>query len=107
MWFERFVIIVTSIHRDYIPSSWTYFSPTWVDIGIFIGTMGIFMTCFVLFCKFMPVVALAEVKMILKSMGDQYLAKTAKEENMEFEKYKNVDISGLSGAGHGLKHEKE
>jgi molybdopterin-containing oxidoreductase family membrane subunit len=42
MWFERFVIIVTSLHRDYLPSSWTMFYPTWVDIGIFIGTLGIF-----------------------------------------------------------------
>jgi molybdopterin-containing oxidoreductase family membrane subunit len=46
MWFERFVI-VTSLHRDYLPSSWTMFSPTFVDIGIFIGTIGFF---FVLFC---------------------------------------------------------
>jgi len=94
MWFERFVIIVTSLHRDFLPSAWTYFSPTWVDIGIFVGTLGIFMTCFVLFCKFMPVVALAEVKMILKAMGDQYLAKTAKEEGLDFNKYKDVPIGG-------------
>jgi molybdopterin-containing oxidoreductase family membrane subunit len=44
MWFERFVIIVTSLHRDYLPSSWTMFSPTF-DIGIFIGTIGFFF-CF-------------------------------------------------------------
>ena len=46
MWFERFVIIVTSLHRDYLPSSWTMFSPTFVDIGIYIGTIGFFFVLF-------------------------------------------------------------
>ena len=46
MWFERFVIIVTSLHRDYLPSSWTMFSPSFVDIGIFIGTIGFFFVLF-------------------------------------------------------------
>ena len=48
MWFERFVIIVTSLHRDYLPSSWSMFSPTFVDIGIFMGTIGIFFVLFLL-----------------------------------------------------------
>ena len=48
MWFERFVIIVTSIHRDFLPSSWGYFSPTWVDITLFIGTIGLFVFLFLL-----------------------------------------------------------
>lgn len=72
MWFERFVIIVTSLHRDYIPSSWTYFHPTWVDIGIFIGTIGIFFVLFLLFARFFPVLALNELKTILKSSGESY-----------------------------------
>lgn len=67
MWFERFVIIVTSLHRDYLPSSWVMYGPTWVEIGIFIGTMGLFFTCFFLFSKFLPVVNMAEVKGIIKS----------------------------------------
>ena len=49
MWFERYVIIVTSIHRDYDPSSWGEFHPTSVDVGIFIGTLGIFFTLFLAF----------------------------------------------------------
>jgi len=77
MWFERFVIIVTSLHRDFIPSSWSYYQPTWVEIGIFVGTMGLFMTLFLLFCKFAPVVAVAEVKSILKTSGDQYMNRQA------------------------------
>ncbi len=72
MWFERFVIIATTLARDYLPSSWSYYSPTWVEIGIFLGTMGLFMTLYLLFTRVAPVVAIAEVKSILKTAGDQY-----------------------------------
>lgn len=65
MWFERFVIIATSLHRDFLPSSWGYFTPTWIDVAIFVGTLGVFMTLFLLFAKFLPVIAIAEVKGIL------------------------------------------
>jgi len=70
MWFERFVIIVTSLHRDYLPSSWTMFHPTFVDIGIFLGTIGIFFTLFLLFSRTFPVIALNELKTILKSTSE-------------------------------------
>lgn len=72
MWFERFVIIVTSIHRDFIPSSWSMFYPTFVDIGIFIGTIGIFFVLFLLFARFFPVLALNELKSILRVSGEKY-----------------------------------
>jgi len=72
MWFERFVIIVTSLHRDYIPANWTWFHPTWVDIGVFVGTIGLFFTLFLLFTRFFPVLALNELKSILKSSGEAY-----------------------------------
>lgn len=62
MWFERFVIIVTSLHRGYLPSSWTMFSPTWVDIGIFVGTLGLFFLLFLLYARSFPMIAQAEVK---------------------------------------------
>src|SRR5437667_2658047 len=62
MWFERFVIIVTSLHRDYIPSNLGYYSPTWVDACQFIGTIGLFLTLFLLFMRFLPMIAIAEVK---------------------------------------------
>jgi molybdopterin-containing oxidoreductase family membrane subunit len=62
MWFERFVIIVTSLHRDYMPSNWAIYSPTWVDIWQFIGTFGLFMTLFLLFMRFLPAIAIGEVK---------------------------------------------
>jgi molybdopterin-containing oxidoreductase family membrane subunit len=73
MWFERFVIIVTSLHRDYLPSSWTMFSPTFVDIGIFIGTIGFFFVLFLLYARTFPVIAQAEVKTILKATGQNYI----------------------------------
>ncbi|REJ84990.1 MAG: hydrogenase [Bacteroidetes bacterium] len=72
MWFERFVIIVTSIHRDYVPSSWTMYSPTYIEVGIFVGTIGLFFTLFLIFARVFPVIALAELKSILKKTGNQY-----------------------------------
>jgi Ni/Fe-hydrogenase subunit HybB-like protein len=72
MWFERFVIIVTSLHRDYLPSSWSMFSPTFVDIGIFLGTIGFFFVLFLLYTRSFPVIAQAELKTILKSSGENY-----------------------------------
>jgi Ni/Fe-hydrogenase subunit HybB-like protein len=62
MWFERFVIIVTSLHRDFLPSSWGYFRPTIVDILTFTGSFGLFLTLFLLFVRFLPVISMAEVK---------------------------------------------
>src|SRR6266481_1399728 len=62
MWFERFVIIVISLHRDFLPASWGYFSPSKVDICTYIGTFGLFFTCFLLFIRFLPMIAISEVK---------------------------------------------
>jgi len=66
MWFERFVIIVTSLSRDFMPSSWAYYKPTLVDAGILIGSFGLFFTLVILFTKTLPVVSIAEVKAVLK-----------------------------------------
>ena len=62
MWFERFVIIVIGLHRDFLPSNWAYFKPTWVDICTFLGTFGLFFTLFLLFLRFLPMIAISEVK---------------------------------------------
>lgn len=77
MWFERFVIIATTLARDYLPSSWSYYSPTWVEIGIFVGTLGVFFTLYLIFSRVAPVVAVAEIKSILKTGGDQYVGAAA------------------------------
>lgn len=81
MWFERFVIIVTSLHRDYLPSSWEMFHPTFVDIGIYIGTIGIFFTLFLMYSRTFPVLPLNELKSILKSSGDNYKRKHSSSES--------------------------
>lgn len=67
MWFERFVIIVTSLHRDFLPSSWADYSPTIIEVATLLGSFGLFFSCFLLFCRFIPVIAMAEVKGVLKS----------------------------------------
>ena len=64
MWFERFVIIVTSLAQDFLPSSWRHYSPSWVEIWTFIGTFGIFLTLFLLFVRFLPMIAMSEVKIV-------------------------------------------
>ncbi|MDN3687197.1 NrfD/PsrC family molybdoenzyme membrane anchor subunit [Cyclobacterium jeungdonense] len=71
MWFERFVIIVTSLHRDYLPSSWVMFYPTITDVGVYLFTFGFFFTAFLLFAKFFPVINMAEVKAVLKSSSEK------------------------------------
>jgi molybdopterin-containing oxidoreductase family membrane subunit len=65
MWFERFVIIVTSLHRDFLPSAWDYFIPTVWDIACLLGSFGLFFTMFCLFVRYLPMVATAEVKTVL------------------------------------------
>jgi len=97
MWFERFVIIVTSVYRDYLPSAWaTYYTPTIWEVGFYLGTFGLFFTCYFLFSKFFPVIALAEIKHILKRSGDQQ-----KEKMEEVEKEKLDDFVGHHGHDHG------
>ena len=65
MWFERFVIVVTSLHRDYLPSAWDMYYPTIWDVSLFLGSFGLFFTLFFLFIKFVPIVSIAEIKGIL------------------------------------------
>jgi molybdopterin-containing oxidoreductase family membrane subunit len=65
MWFERFVIIVTSLHRDFLPSSWAMYTPSIVEVAILIGSFGLFFFLFFLFIKFLPSINMAEVKSII------------------------------------------
>ncbi len=71
MWFERFVIIVTSLHRDYLPSSWAMFYPTIYDMGMYLFSFGFFFTAFLLFAKYFPVINMAEVKSIVMATGEK------------------------------------
>lgn len=88
MWFERFVIIVTSLYRDYLPSSFSYYySPTIWEIGFFVGTFGLFFTCFFLFAKWFPVIAIAEIKGILKRSGDNFKTNHDAVDEMKVEEF--------------------
>jgi molybdopterin-containing oxidoreductase family membrane subunit len=66
MWYERFNIVVTSLAQDYLPSSWTTYDPTIVEVGIYVGTLGIFSVGVLLFFRYVPMIAISEVKSVLK-----------------------------------------
>jgi molybdopterin-containing oxidoreductase family membrane subunit len=66
MWFERFIIIASSLHRDFLPSSWGYFTPTWVDFSILLGSFGLFFTLVLLFSRTLPVVTMSEIKGVVE-----------------------------------------
>jgi molybdopterin-containing oxidoreductase family membrane subunit len=62
MWGERFMIIVQSLQQEFLPSMWAAFAPTWVDLGILLGTMGFFTFLFLLFLRFLPFISLSEMR---------------------------------------------
>jgi Ni/Fe-hydrogenase subunit HybB-like protein len=70
MWFERFVIIVPTLCRTYLPSTWNTYTPSFIDVGIFVGTIGMFFVLFLLYSRTFPVIAQAELKSILKASGE-------------------------------------
>jgi len=72
MWFERFDIIAIVLSKGHLPSTWTRFEPTFVDVGVFVGTIGFFFVLFLLYARTFPVIAQAEVKTIMKSSGQHY-----------------------------------
>jgi molybdopterin-containing oxidoreductase family membrane subunit len=88
MWFERFVITVTSLHRDFMPSSWDYYSPTFWDVSTFVGSFGLFFTLFLLFIRFLPAIAIAEVKTVMPQADPHY----------------HPEGHGAHGEGHGAHH---
>ncbi|MCC6284482.1 MAG: polysulfide reductase NrfD [Phycisphaerales bacterium] len=108
MWFERFVIIVTSLHRAWLPGEWHMFFPTPVDMLTFAGTCGIFLTLFLLFLRFLPVFAMAEVKAVLPQ------ASPHGHDDHDHDDHGHADHghgaahgSGAHPGGHGPSHEKE
>lgn len=65
MWFERYVITVTSLHRDFLPANWGMFDMTFYDFGVLIGSFGMFFTLFLLYIRAIPAIAIAEIKPVL------------------------------------------
>jgi Ni/Fe-hydrogenase subunit HybB-like protein len=72
MWYERFVIIVTTLARDFIPGAWDIYKPTWVEIWTFTGSLGFFLMLFLLFLRFLPVIAMSEVKGVIPQADAHY-----------------------------------
>ncbi len=72
MWFERFVITVTSLANDFLPSSWDYFSPTIWDISLLAGSFGLFFTLFLLFIRYLPMISITEIKGVLPQADPHY-----------------------------------
>ena len=64
MWIERFVIVVVSLHRDFLPSSWGMYWPTKIDVGLLVGSFGLFLTMMLLFCRFLPTISIADLKAV-------------------------------------------
>ncbi len=79
MWFERFVIVVSSLSRDFLPSSWDYYSPTIWDIATFLGSFGLFFTLFLLFLRFLPMISMTEVKGVLPQADPHHSTEAAHE----------------------------
>jgi molybdopterin-containing oxidoreductase family membrane subunit len=71
MWLERFIIVVTSLHRDFLPSSWGMYSGTMWDWAIFIGTLGLFLALLFLFIRFLPMISIFEMRTILPESSDE------------------------------------
>jgi molybdopterin-containing oxidoreductase family membrane subunit len=65
MWLERFVIVITSLHRDFLPSSWGNYLPTVWDWATFVGTLGLFLTLVFLFIRFLPMISIFEMRTLL------------------------------------------
>ncbi len=72
MWFERFVIVVSSLSRDFLPANWDYYSPTMWDIMTFVGSFGLFFTLFLLFIRVLPMIAMSEIKTVLPESDPHY-----------------------------------
>jgi molybdopterin-containing oxidoreductase family membrane subunit len=71
MWLERYVIVVTSLHRDYLPSSWGMYSPTFWDWATFLGTLGLFFSLLFLFLRFLPMISISEMQALLPESKPQ------------------------------------
>lgn len=66
MWFERYVIVITSLTKDMLPSNWADYAPTTVEVGLFVGTLGFFVLCLLMFFRYLPMIAISEIKGVLK-----------------------------------------
>lgn len=94
MWLERFVIIITSLHRDFLPSSWAMFAPTIWDWSMFLGTLGLFTTLIFLFVRFLPVISIFEVRTLLPEANVHGHQQDFEENVVEIETTRDPDRGG-------------
>jgi molybdopterin-containing oxidoreductase family membrane subunit len=71
MWLERFIIVCQSLHHEYLPSAWGMYYPTFWDYATFIGTIGLFLTLFILFCRYLPVIAVSEMRELVHKKSEE------------------------------------
>ena len=71
MWLERFIIVVTSLHRDFVPSSWGMFYPTAIDFMLLFGTIGLFFTLFYLFIRYLPMISIFEMRELVHKTAEE------------------------------------
>jgi Ni/Fe-hydrogenase subunit HybB-like protein len=71
MWLERFIIVVTSLHRDFLPSSWGMYTPTRYDWATYVGTIGLFLTLLFLFIRFLPIISISEMRGLVPSTPEE------------------------------------
>jgi molybdopterin-containing oxidoreductase family membrane subunit len=111
MWFERFIIITTSLERGFLPSSWADYAPTVIELATLAGSFGLFLTCFLLFCRFLPMIAVAEIKGVLRpphsgdsgDSGDSGAPTPSRESGSE-SNGEAGEIAALSAGWHGPAH---
>jgi Ni/Fe-hydrogenase subunit HybB-like protein len=72
MWLERFVIVITSLHRDFVPGSWGTYYPTVWDWAVFLGTMGFFASLMFIFMRILPAISIFEVREVIHNMPEQH-----------------------------------
>ena len=103
MWFERYVIVVTSLSKDFLPSSWASYTATPVEVAIFIGTLGIFAFGVLLFFRYIPMIAISEVKGINKGKIKSEIRSLKKETDKALEAH---DYVKLKEVRQEIKHRK-
>src|SRR5262249_45753740 len=85
MWFERFVIVVTSLHRDYIPAEWGYYNPTIWDWSTYIGTIGLFFALLFLFIRLLPMISIFEMRELVAEQEEEQEAHLGKGDGLSAE----------------------
>jgi hypothetical protein len=102
MWFERFVIVSTSLHRGHLPSSSKMYYPTWVDYAQLLGVFGVFATLYLIFIRFLPMVAISEVKACLPEARPDYIPDFPEPEDCRAESRIQPEVRPLPGQDYGL-----